>query len=102
MRLAARITALFVQELRRAWRPVLELELSVERVESNPHLVQIVAPGEVVMVSRFGLGLNDSRGTISLSIPCRALQQIVGNSGYARSGRLDLAQLNLVGPKDFR
>ncbi len=85
LRLVSRISALFLQELRRAWHDVLELELSIERVESNPHLVQVVPPGEVVMVSRFRVCLNDARGTISLSIPCHGLQRVnakrSGNDG---------------------
>src|SRR6187431_3677646 len=42
LRLVTRITNLFLAELRHAWENVLELTLSVERVESNPQLVQIV------------------------------------------------------------
>src|SRR6188768_2640543 len=41
LRLVGRITSLFLQELKHAWKDVLSLNLSVERVESNPQLVQI-------------------------------------------------------------
>src|SRR5262245_47155579 len=39
LRLVARITSLFLEEMRRAWVNVVELKPSVERVESNPQLV---------------------------------------------------------------
>ena len=53
LRLVARITSLFLEEFRRAWDNVLELKLAVERVESNPQLVQIVPPNEVVVLISF-------------------------------------------------
>src|SRR5688572_18876527 len=39
LRLVGRITSMFLKELKRAWMNVVELDLSVERVESNPQLV---------------------------------------------------------------
>jgi hypothetical protein len=39
LRLATRVTSLFLEELRRAWSDVVPLRLSVERVESDPHSV---------------------------------------------------------------
>ncbi|RMG03331.1 MAG: flagellar motor switch protein FliM, partial [Planctomycetota bacterium] len=47
--LVGRITDLFLQELKHAWENVLELNPEVVRVESNPQLVQIVPPNEVVV-----------------------------------------------------
>src|SRR4051794_27973424 len=44
LRLVGRITSLFLHELKHAWDGLLPLKLSVERVESNPQLVQIVPP----------------------------------------------------------
>src|SRR5215213_7237762 len=41
LRLVSRITNLFLQEMRKAWENVVVLDLGVERVESNPQLVQI-------------------------------------------------------------
>src|SRR5690242_2210432 len=44
LRLVSRITDLFCKEMKQAWENVLELKLSIDRVESNPQLVQIVPP----------------------------------------------------------
>src|SRR6187455_813939 len=55
LRLVGRITSLFLQELKHAWYGLLPLKLSVERVESNPQLVQIVPPNEVVILISFEL-----------------------------------------------
>jgi len=74
--LVKRVTNLFLRELQRAWANVIDLQPEVERVESNPQLVQIVPPNEVVVVVSFELTLGDVRGMINLCIPYNALERI--------------------------
>jgi len=76
LRLVDRITKLFLEELKRAWRNVLALDPAVERVESNPQLVQIVPPNEVVVLISFELALGDNRGMVNLCIPFNSLERI--------------------------
>jgi len=111
--LVSRITTIFTQELKKAWENVLELELAVERVESNPQLVQVVPPNEVVVLISFELTLGDVRGMMNLCIPFNSIERIssklTANSwvGYSRSGstpeavdtitqRLDGSRVQLV------
>ncbi|ASV72784.1 Flagellar motor switch protein FliM [Thermogutta terrifontis] len=75
-RLVGRITSLFLEELKRAWENVLPLELSVVRVESNPQLVQIVPPNEVIVLVSFELALGEVRGMANLCIPYNAIEPI--------------------------
>jgi flagellar motor switch protein FliM len=113
LRLVSRITGLFLQELKHAWESVLPLKLAVERVESNPQLVQIVPPNEVVVLVSFELTLGDLRGMINLCIPFNAIERIssrlAANSWatYGKSSatpqtretigrRLDAAQVEVV------
>ncbi len=113
LRLVSRITSLFMVELHRAWENVLELDISVERVESNPQLVQIVPPNEVVVLVSFELTLSDIRGMMNLCIPFNAIERfsskLTSNSwvGYSRgtataqtidmiSQRLDRSRVELV------
>lgn len=91
-RLVSRITGLFLDELKHAWEAVLPLNLSVERVESNPQLVQIVPPNEVVVLISFELTLGDVRGMMNLCIPFNSIERI-GNKlttnnwmSYSRTG----------------
>ena len=84
LRLVARITDLFLQEMKRAWENVLELELSVDRVESNPQLVQIVPPNEVVVLISFELTVGNVRGMMNLCIPFNSIERI-GNKLSANS-----------------
>ena len=54
----------------------MDLELSVERVESNPQLVQIVPPNEVVVLISFELTLGDMRGMMNFCIPFNSIERI--------------------------
>jgi flagellar motor switch protein FliM len=88
----SRITNLFLDELKHAWEAVLPLKLAVERVESNPQLVQIVPPNEVVVLISFEITLGEVRGMMNLCIPFNSIERI-GNKlttnnwmSYARTG----------------
>ena len=76
LRLVRRITDLFLRELKNAWSNVVDLKLEVDRVESNPQLVQVVPPNEVVVLISFEIALNDVRGMINLCIPFNTIERI--------------------------
>ena len=57
---------------------MLDLKLEVVRVESNPQLVQIVPPNEVVVLISFELTLGDVRGMMNLCIPFNSIERIGG------------------------
>ncbi len=84
LRLVSRITNLFLEEMHRAWQNVIHMRLSVERVESNPQLVQIVPPNEVVVLISFELTLQEVRGMMNLCIPFNSIERI-GNKLSANS-----------------
>src|SRR5687767_5827458 len=90
LRLVGRITGLFLHELKHAWEGVLTLKLSVDRVESNPQLVQIVPPNEVVVLVSFELTLGELRGMINLCIPFNAIERVsskLASNSWATYGK---------------
>jgi flagellar motor switch protein FliM len=76
LRLVARITDLFCKEMKQAWENVMELDLTIDHVESNPQLVQIVPPNEVVVLISFELTIGDARGMMNLCIPFNSIERI--------------------------
>jgi flagellar motor switch protein FliM len=76
LRLVSRITALFLKELKSAWENVLPINPSVDRVESNAQLVQIVPPNEVVVLISFELTLGEVRGMLNLCIPFNSIERV--------------------------
>jgi flagellar motor switch protein FliM len=89
-RLSQRITNLFLEYLQQSWANVAELEFNVIRMESNPQLVSIIPPNEVVVLVGFEVAMNGVRGLINLCIPYNSIERfsstLVANSwsGYGR------------------
>jgi len=77
-RLALRVARMFLQELKRAWENVIELEFEVIQTESNPQLIQVVPQNELVIVLCFEIVLTDVRGGITLCIPYQSFERIAG------------------------
>ncbi|MBX3434427.1 MAG: flagellar motor switch protein FliM [Pirellulales bacterium] len=102
LRLAGRVTGLFLKEMKVAWENVLELDLTVERVESNPQLVQIIPANEVVVLISFELTIGETRGMVNLCIPFNSIERIssklTSNSWVSYSKRPPTAEsIQLVG-----
>jgi flagellar motor switch protein FliM len=83
-RLIGRVVELFLTQLRSAWENIIELQLSVDSVESNPQLVQVVPPNEVVILVGFEILLGKNRGMINLCIPFNTIENY--NSKLSRNG----------------
>jgi flagellar motor switch protein FliM len=75
-RLVLRVTKMFLQELKHAWESVIDLEFEVVQTESNPQLIQVVPPNEVVIVLCFEVAMIDVRGGITLCIPYNSFERI--------------------------
>jgi flagellar motor switch protein FliM len=78
LRLVSRITNLFLNEMQNAWENVLPLQLSVDRVESNPQLVQIIPANEVIVLVSFELTVGEMRGMMNLCIPFNSIERVSG------------------------
>jgi flagellar motor switch protein FliM len=78
LRLVGKITTEFLEELKKAWENVMSIDFKVDKVESNPQLVQIVPPNEVVILISFELLLGEQRGMINLCIPFNSIERIGG------------------------
>ena len=77
-RLVSRITDLAVRGLDNAWANLCQLGLQVTQVESNPQLVQIVPPNEVIVLVSFEISLGEMRGIMNLCIPFNTIEPLVG------------------------
>ena len=78
-RLTNRIIERAIDGLTEAWENVAEINFSVMGHESNPQLVQIVPPNEVVVLISFELKMGDRAGSMSLCIPFTVIEPVVGN-----------------------
>jgi len=76
IRIVSRITDLVIGGLQKAWSNITDLNLKVSQVESNPQLVQIVPPNEVVVLISFELTLGEMRGIMNLCIPFNSVESV--------------------------
>jgi len=77
LRLVKRITDRALQCLTEVWAALVEVKFELQEVESNPHLVQIVAPNEVVVVIGFEIKMGARVGTMSLCIPFNVIEPVM-------------------------
>lgn len=76
-RLINNVTSRALQSLTEAWANIKSLKFSVGATESNPQLVQIVPPNEVVVVVAFELKLGNRAGTMNLCIPYNVIEPVM-------------------------
>ncbi len=76
-RLISRILDRALNNLTEVWSNLVEVEFQLNETESNPHLVQIVAPNEVVVVVGFELKMGARAGTMSLCIPFNVIEPVM-------------------------
>ncbi len=89
-RLIRRVVELFLQQVHTAWVNVVELDVAIEAMESNPQLVQIVPPNEVVVLVGFELLLGKNRGMMNLCIPFNTIERFnakLSSNGWVGYGR---------------
>lgn len=90
LRLIRKVTDRALDQLTEVWSSLVPVKFSLADVESNPHLVQIVAPNEVVVVIGFELRMGARSGTMSLCIPFNVIEPVMsklatqGWLGYRR------------------
>jgi flagellar motor switch protein FliM len=74
MRLINNVTVRALAALSEAWASIRSMKFTVSASESNPQLVQIVPPNEVVVVIGFELKLGNRAGTMNLCIPYNVIE----------------------------
>ncbi len=95
-RLIGNMTQRALAALSEAWEGVKKMEFEIVATESNPQLVQIVPPNEVVVVLGFELKTNNRAGTMNLCIPYNVIEPVVeelsGQSWFSTPKSHNVAQ----------
>jgi flagellar motor switch protein FliM len=60
------------------WSNIAAIQFELTETESNPQLVQIVPPNEVVVVIGFEIKMGNRAGTMSLCIPFNVIEPVMG------------------------
>ncbi len=79
-RLAGKIMKIALDQLEEMWRHVLpDVHFSIDRTESNPHLVQIVPPNEPVVMIALEVSLGEVSGMVSLCLPYGSIESVLAD-----------------------
>lgn len=76
-RLVKRLTDRALQHLSEGWSAITNVLFELTETESNPQLVQIVPPNEVVVVIGFEIKMGNRAGTMSLCIPFNVIEPVM-------------------------
>ncbi len=76
-RLVRQILDRAMTALSEAWEGVEHIDFTFGETESNPQLVQIVAPNEVVIMIGFEIRMGNRAGTMSLCIPFNVIEPLM-------------------------
>jgi flagellar motor switch protein FliM len=76
-RLISNVLGRGLDALSEAWDSVRNLKFEIVAHESNPHLVQIVPPNEVVMVIGLEVRMASRAGTMNLCIPYNVIEPVM-------------------------
>ena len=91
-RLMRRLINRALEHLSEVWRNLVDAKFDVVDTESNPQLVHIVAPTEVVVFITFEIKMGQCAGTMSICIPFNTIESVLSKLttqswfGYARKG----------------
>ncbi|MCK4462112.1 MAG: FliM/FliN family flagellar motor switch protein, partial [candidate division Zixibacteria bacterium] len=64
-------------DLTRAWENIVKLEIEQKSFETNPQFIQVVPPGETVVVVSFQIKVFQSTGLLTLCYPYVSLEPII-------------------------
>ncbi len=72
-----RIAQRMLDYLQEPWGSIIELEPSLERVETNPQFTQLVSPTEIMMIVSLETQMADVLGMVNICIPFLVLEPIL-------------------------
>ncbi|MFH1745656.1 MAG: flagellar motor switch protein FliM [Planctomycetota bacterium] len=76
-RLINRLVERALEHLSEVWHNLVDARFEVVDTESNPQLVHIVAPTEVVVFITFEIKMGQSAGTMSICIPFNTIESVL-------------------------
>lgn len=73
----ARLVNKLYHDLERSWENIVQIDIDQKSYETNPQFIQIVPPGETVVVVSFQVKLFQSTGLLTVCYPYVALEPII-------------------------
>ena len=75
--LLERIMVISMQILREPWKNVLDINPTLDRIETNPQFAQIIAPSEMIAIVTLNIKVGDVEGLMNICLPYFTLENIM-------------------------
>lgn len=76
LRVMESVTKKLVNNLQKAWEPILEMDIMKIADETNPQLVHISEPNEMLLVTRFTINFGQEDGSFCCALPYSMIEPI--------------------------
>ncbi|MBI4733476.1 MAG: flagellar motor switch protein FliM [Rubrobacteridae bacterium] len=76
-RIIRKVAERILMAFRMAWSEIHDVEPSIESFETNPQLLQVVPPNEIVAIATLEVRIGESTGAMSLCLPYITLEGIM-------------------------
>ncbi len=101
-RIMRRVVNRALEHLGDVWRNLVEAKFEIVDTESNPQLVHIVAPSEVVVFITFEIKMGSCAGTMSICIPFNTIESVLSKLttqswfGYTRKAVSEVHRKRII------
>ncbi|HOO75493.1 MAG TPA: FliM/FliN family flagellar motor switch protein, partial [Tepiditoga sp.] len=68
--------AVMLRTLSKSWTTIIDLDIMLEKVETNPQFVQIAPPNEMTLLITLAVTVRDVQGFINICFPSSTLEPI--------------------------
>ena len=75
-KIIAKIVKLFLEAYQNAWADIFRLKTSFVRAEMDPQFATIVSPGDMVIVNKMSVELENATGTMTLCLPYSTIEPV--------------------------
>lgn len=72
----------FMKSFESAWRDILEIEIEVDSMETNPQVLQSLSPNEPVILATFTMEIFDEKTFVNLCIPYVFFENILDKLSF--------------------
>lgn len=67
----------FAELFSESWKNVVEIESNLDKVETNPQVVQIISPSEMIALITLNVTIGETQGMINICIPHLVIEPIM-------------------------
>ncbi|NQS75799.1 MAG: flagellar motor switch protein FliM [Peptococcaceae bacterium] len=89
------LSSKILENLAIAWKDIVRVKPTIDFVETNPHLHQILSFNEIVALITLATRVGDAEGFINLCLPFPFVAPLVTNLAYHRNPKPDVEDVNI-------